>query len=134
MGRPPRSTPRLRSRCNRTLLFVIASNFGLDRWRENFKARQKVSPDLVFRAADGKPETVRYEAVNAMRLNEFLKDHRKMEEQAREMQKHKATISELKKEMETVVAHLKQQDSKIQKVSDQVELSKPAPQMVASRQ
>jgi uncharacterized membrane protein (DUF106 family) len=57
-----------------------------------------------------------------------------VEEQAREMQEHKATISELKKEMETVIARLKQQDSKIQKVSDQVELSKPAPRMVASDQ
>jgi hypothetical protein len=57
-----------------------------------------------------------------------------MEEQAREMQNQKATISELKKEMETVVARLKQQDSKIQKMSNQVELSKPAPRMVASDQ
>ncbi len=122
----------MRSRCNRTLLFVIAPNFSLDRWGENFKARQKVSPDLVFRDAGGKPETARYEAVSAILLNEFLKDHRKMEEQARKMQNQKATISELKKEMETVVARLKQQDSKIQKVSDQVDLSKPAPQMVAS--
>ncbi len=86
----------------------------------------------MFRDAGGKPETARYEAVSAILLNEFLKDHRKMEEQARKMQNQKATISELKKEMETVVARLKQQDSKIQKVSDQVDLSKPAPQMVAS--
>ena len=124
----------MRSRCNRTLPFGVAPNFCFEGWGENFKARQKVSPDLVFRDADGKPETARYEAVSAILLNEFLKDHRKMEEQAREMQNQKATISELKKEMETVVARLKQQDSKIQKVSDQVELSKPAPQMVVSGQ
>jgi hypothetical protein len=94
----------------------------------------EVYPDLVGRNPKGQPESVRYEQVNAMLLNEFLKEHRKVEEQAREMQEHKATISELKKEMETVVARLKQQDSKIQKVSDQVELSKPAPRMVASGQ
>jgi hypothetical protein len=94
----------------------------------------EVYPDLVGRNPKGQPESVRYEQVNAMLLNEFLKEHRKVEEQAREMQEHKATISELKKEMETVVARLKQQDSKIQKVSDQVELSKPAPRMVASDQ
>jgi hypothetical protein len=94
----------------------------------------KVYPDLIGRNPEGQPESVRYEQINAMLLNEFLKEHRKVEEQAREMQEHKATISELKKEMETVVARLKQQDSKIQKVSDQVELSKPAPRMVASDQ
>jgi anion-transporting ArsA/GET3 family ATPase len=66
---------------------------------------------------------VRYEAVNAMLLNEFLKEHRKVQEQ-------EATITQLKKEMETVVARLKEQDSKIQKVSDQLELRKPAPQVV----
>jgi len=94
----------------------------------------KVYPDLVGRNPEGQPESVRYEQINAMLLNEFLKEHRKVEEQAREMQEQRATISELKKEMETVVARLKQQDSKIQKVSDQVELSKPAPQMVLNEQ
>ena len=58
-----------------------------------------------------------------MLLNEFLKEHRKVEEQ-------EATIAQLKKEMETVVARLKQHESKIQKVSDQIEVSKPAPQVV----
>jgi len=71
--------------------------------------------------------TARYEAVNAMLLNEFLKEDRKLQEQ-------EATITQLKKEMETVAAHLKEQDSKIQKVSDQLELSKPAPQMVSNDQ
>ena len=70
--------------------------------------------------------TARYEAVNAMLLNEFLKEDRKLQEQA--------TITQLKKEMETVAAHVKEQDSKIQRVSDQLELSKPAPQMVSNDQ
>jgi hypothetical protein len=83
----------------------------------------KVNPDLVVR--DGRCEiyTVRYDAVNAMLLNEFLKEHCKVEEQ-------EATITQLKKGMEAVIAHLKEQDWKIQKISDQLELNKPAPQMV----
>src|SRR6266699_3739772 len=71
---------------------------------------------------DNRIYSVRYEAVNAMLLNKFLKEHRKVEEQD-------ATITQLKKEMETVVARLKEQDSKIQKVTDQLEVNKPAPQM-----
>jgi len=61
--------------------------------------------------------------VNAMLLNEFLKAHRKIEQQ-------EATIAQLKEEMETVSARLKEQDSKIQKVSDQLELNKVGPQVV----
>ena len=68
---------------------------------------------------------MRYDAVNAMLLNEFLKEHQKVEEQ-------EATITRLKKEMQTVIARLKEQDSKIQKVSNQLELSKPGPPIVAS--
>jgi len=84
---------------------------------------EKVNPALVARDDQGKPYTVRYEAVNAMLLNEFLKAHRKIEQQ-------EATIAQLKEEMETVSARLKEQDSKIQKVSDQLELNKVAPQVV----
>jgi trimeric autotransporter adhesin len=61
---------------------------------------EKVNPDLVIYDADGKPYTVRYDAVNAMLLNEFLKAHRKIDEQ-------QATIAQLKNEMETVLARLK---------------------------
>jgi len=68
--------------------------------------------------------------VNAMLLNEFLKEHKKVEAQAREIQEQKATIGELKKGVETVVARLKEQDLKIQKVSAQVEVSKVAPRIV----
>jgi hypothetical protein len=57
----------------------------------------KVNPDLVARDADGKPYTVRYDAVNAMLLNEFLKEHRKNEEQ-------QATIAQLKKELQANAA------------------------------
>ena len=99
----------------------------------------KVSPDLVKRDARGEVYTVRYDAVNAMLLNEFIKEHkkvaqqdRKLDKQADKIKEQEVTITELKKEMATVVARLKEQDSKIQKVGAQVELSKAAPQIVAS--
>src|SRR5437899_9347772 len=69
---------------------------------------EKVNPDLVARDADGKAYTVRYEAVNAMLLNEFLKEHRKNEEQ-------QAMIARLEKQVEALTAGL-------QKVSAQREL------------
>ncbi len=74
---------------------------------------EKVNPDLVARDEQGKPYTVRYEAVNAMLLNEFLKEHRKVEQ--------------LEKQVEKLTAGL-------QKVSDQLELSKPALRTVGNSQ
>jgi hypothetical protein len=94
---------------------------------------EKVNPALVARDEQGKPYTVRYDAVNAMLLNEFLKEHRRVQEQAREIQQQKATISELKNGMETVVARLKEQDSRIQKVSAQIEVGRPTPKVVLNR-
>ena len=81
---------------------------------------EKVNPDLVVRDAEGKVSTVRYEAANAMLLNEFLKEHRKVEE----MEKAMALFS----------AQLKEQAKQIQKVSAQLEASKPAPQVVNNNQ
>ena len=74
---------------------------------------EKVNPDLVARDANGKAYTVRYEAVNAMLLNEFLKEHRK--------------VQELEKQVEKLTAGL-------QKVSTEVEMSKPAPRTVLNNQ
>src|SRR6266403_232777 len=98
---------------------------------------EKVDPDLVTRDAKGKAETVRYEAVNAMLLNEFLKEHRKVEAQDREIQEQKATIAQLKAIVEKQEATDSQQQEQIealttglQKVSAQVEMSHPAPQTV----
>jgi trimeric autotransporter adhesin len=76
-----------------------------------------VNPDLVARNSQGQPESVHYEMVNAMLLNEFLKEHRRVEAQ-------QATIAELKNEIETLVAHAREQDAKIQKVSERVERNK----------
>ena len=84
---------------------------------------EKVNPDLVTRDDKGKPYSVRYEAVNAMLLNEFLKAHRKGEQQ-------EATIAELQEGMEVLTARLKEQEAQLQKVSAQIELRKPAPQTV----
>jgi Chaperone of endosialidase len=91
----------------------------------------KVNPTLVLPDEDGKPYTVRYDAVNAMLLNEFLKEHRKVEEQ-------EATIAELKKNFQANVARQQKQiealTAGLQKVSAQVEVSKPAPQTVLNSQ
>ena len=88
---------------------------------------EKVNPDLVVRDADGKPYTVRYEAVNAMLLNEFLKEHRTVEEQ-------KATIAQLRKDFQSRLAEEQKQiqtlTAGLQKVSTQLELSNPAAQTV----
>jgi hypothetical protein len=88
-----------------------------------------VNPDLVVRDKEGKVNTVRYEAVNAMLLNEFLKEHRKVQEQG-------ATIAELKKDFRATVAQLtarlEEQAAQIQKVSAHLEMKKPAPQMAAN--
>ena len=100
---------------------------------------EKVNPDLVARDAEGKAYSVRYEAVNAMLLNEFLKEHRKVEEQsgklenqARKIQEQEATITQLKKDFGAaqLTARLDEQAVQIQRVSAQLEASKPAPQVV----
>ena len=100
---------------------------------------EKVNPDLVARDEQGKAYTVRYEAVNAMLLNEFLKEHRKVQEQQRTISelkandtKQEATIAQQQKEIEALAASLKEQALQIQKVSEQLAMSKPAPQLVAN--
>jgi hypothetical protein len=88
---------------------------------------EKVDPDLVTRNDKGEVETVRYEAVNAMLLNEFLKEHRKVEDYHSEVQKQEATIVKQQKQIDALMAGL-------EKVSDQLELSKPAPRTVLNNQ
>jgi len=88
---------------------------------------EKVDPDLVTRDDKGEVETVRYEAVNAMLPNEFLKEHRKVEDYHRELQKQEATIAKQQKQIDALMAGL-------EKVSDQLELSKPAPRTVLNNQ
>jgi hypothetical protein len=101
---------------------------------------EKVDPNLVARDAQGKAYTVRYEAVNAMLLNEFLKAHRKVEEQeatiAQLRKDFQATVAQHEKKLEAVTARLEEQASQIQKVSAQLEVSSPrrASQAVANNQ
>ena len=81
---------------------------------------EKLNPELVVRDEEGKPYSVRYDQVNAMLLNEFLKEHRKNEEQG-------ATIACLQKQVDTLTAGL-------QKVNAKLEVSRPAAQTVLNNQ
>jgi Chaperone of endosialidase len=94
----------------------------------------QVDPDLAIRDAKGQIENVRYSSINAMLLNEFLKEHKKIEEQ-------EATITELKrdsqmvsarqqKEIQILTAQVEEQAAQIQKVSDQLEMNKPVTKVV----
>jgi hypothetical protein len=93
-----------------------------------------VSPDLVVRDENGEIYTVRYDAVNAMLLNEFLKEHQKVQEQQATITELKSTVAQQQKDFQGTVARLAarldEQAAQIQKVSAQLELSKSAPQVV----
>ena len=106
----------------------------------------QVNSDLVVRNKDGEIYSVRYDAVNAMLLNEFLKEHKRVEAQNQQLQdqgkaieKQETTIAELRcivtkqeKGIEALAAHVKEQDSKIQRVRTQVEISTPAPKLAVN--
>ena len=85
---------------------------------------EKVNPDLIVRDKEGKPYSVRYDQVNAMLLNEFLKEHRKVEQQRKDFE---AALAQQQKQIDTLTAGL-------QKVSARLELSKPAPQTALNEQ
>jgi uncharacterized coiled-coil protein SlyX len=85
----------------------------------------KVNPDLVVRDENSEIYTVRYEAVNAMLLNEFLKEHRNVAEQQSTIAQLKTTVAQQQKQIEALTAT-------VQNVSDQIALSKPAPHLVAN--
>ena len=90
----------------------------------------KISPELITRDKDGKPETVRYEAVNAMLLNEFLKEHRKGEQQDRKIEEQEARIAKQQKQIQTLMGMVKEQAAQIQEVSARLEV-KAVPQMLS---
>jgi hypothetical protein len=92
----------------------------------------KVNPDLVACDAKGKPFTVRYDEVNAMLLNEFLKEHRKVQRLEAQTAQQQSTNAEQQKAIEALTAALKAQAAQIQKVSDQVGKQAPAPRVVAN--
>src|SRR5262249_2123582 len=85
---------------------------------------EKVNPDFVVRDKEGKAYSVRYDQVNAMLLNEFLKEHCAFGDQKRKVKELEAALAHLKKQVETVVAHAKEQDSKIQTVNDEIALNR----------
>ena len=93
-----------------------------------------VNPDLVARDEEGNIVTVRYQAVNAMLLNEFLKEHKKVEEQQASIAELKSTVAQQKNDFQAKVAHQQEQiealTAGLQKVSTQLEVSKTAPRVV----
>jgi hypothetical protein len=92
----------------------------------------KVNPDLVACDKEGKPYSVRYDQVNAMLLNEFLKEHRKVEEQGTTIAKQGAIIEQQQKEIAALTTSLREQAAQIQKVSDQLQLRKAVPRLAAN--
>jgi len=94
---------------------------------------EQVNRDLVIYGKDGKVWSVRYDEVNMMLLNEFLKEHKKVEEQQASIADLKSTVALQQKEMQVFTAQLKEQAAQIQKVSAQLEASKPAPKVVANK-
>ena len=85
----------------------------------------EVNPDLIVRDVKGQVEGVHYEIVNAMLLNEFLKQHKKEDLEI--------TVAQQQKGMEVLTAQLKEQAAQIQKVSAQLEMSKPAAKVVVNK-
>jgi septal ring factor EnvC (AmiA/AmiB activator) len=112
----------------------------------------KVNPNLVVRDRDGKPYTVRYEAVNAMLLSEFLKEHQRVEAQQRQItalksrvakqeiivagqqKQFQATVARQDKEIGALTAGLKKQAAQLQNVSAHLELGKSATKLADGRQ
>jgi ABC-type Fe3+-hydroxamate transport system substrate-binding protein len=86
----------------------------------------EVNPDLVVRDEKGEIYTVRCDAVNAMLLNEFVKEHRAFIEEQRKVAKFEATITRQQQEMEALTAAIKEQAAQIQKVSAELATSRPS--------
>ena len=98
----------------------------------------KVNPDLVVHDEKGQIYTVRYDAVNAMLLNEFLKEHGKVEKQETTINQLRSTVAQQQKDFQATVAQLTarldEQASQIQKVSAQLEVNRQTPQVVSNNQ
>jgi len=99
---------------------------------------EKVNPDLVVRDAEGKVFTVRYEAVNAMLLNEFLKEHRKVQDLettvAQQRKDFQATAAQQQTEIKALTATLREQASQIQKVNQRLDQTPLLPLQVDNSQ
>jgi hypothetical protein len=88
---------------------------------------EKVNPHLIARDKQGKPYSVRYDKVNAMLLNEFLKEHKAFVQEQRKVENLERTVAHL-------TAMVEGQAAQMQKVNAQLELNKPAPPMLAQHQ
>ena len=88
----------------------------------------KVNPNLVARNSQGQPESVHYEMVNAMLLNEFLKEHKNRRGYCR------ATVAQQQKGIDVLTAQLEEQAAQIRKVSAQLQIARPAPRLTANNQ
>jgi hypothetical protein len=95
---------------------------------------EKVNPDLVGRDAEGKASTVRYQAVTAMLLNEFLKQHCTVRELESAGAKREATILRQQEDIEILTAGLQKQAAQIPRVSAHLEATEPAPQLIGNNQ
>jgi hypothetical protein len=87
----------------------------------------EVNPGLVAHNAQGQPESVHYEMVNAMLLNEFLKEHRAFVEEQRKVEKLESTVADL-------IATVKEQAAQIQEVNAELQVSKSVSRLVANPQ
>ncbi|HEY2569218.1 MAG TPA: tail fiber domain-containing protein [Candidatus Udaeobacter sp.] len=86
---------------------------------------EKVSPDLIVRDKDGKPYSVRYEQVNAMLLNEFLKEHRKVEEQRAVIAELKSTVGQQSTAIQSVLARIEEEEAQIRVLNEHFEPNRP---------
>src|SRR4030095_4314937 len=118
-------------------VFVIINNM-MRRKRLPLVSSLRRSPKWLpiwwGRNEKGETESGRYEQINAMLLNEFLKEHARVEEQGRKIEKQEATITQLKKDVEALVARLREHDSKIQRGTDRIETATPESQMALNDQ
>jgi uncharacterized coiled-coil protein SlyX len=99
-----------------------------------FVEQVEVNHDLVAGDSKANGYTVRYDAVIAMLINEFFKEHRRVEELSRKIQEQDVTITQLKKQMEIVVTCLKEKNSTIERVGTQLELNRWPPRTVLNNQ
>jgi uncharacterized coiled-coil protein SlyX len=115
-------------RYKQELDFEGIPRFGL------FVEQVEVNHDLVAGDSKANGYTVRYDAVIAMLINEFFKEHRRVEELSRKIQEQDVTITQLKKQMEIVVTCLKEKNSTIERVGTQLELNRWPPRTVLNNQ
>jgi uncharacterized coiled-coil protein SlyX len=93
----------------------------------------QVNPDLVSHDKDGSAVSIRYEQINAMLLNEFLREHKKVEQQQASITELKSTVAQQQKGIDVLTAQLKEQGAQIQKVSAQLRVNETSPKVVANK-